>query len=135
MECIRISGSSGNDTISGMAGNDTLTGWAGADRFVFNTAPNAASNLDTVSDFSSGTDTLVLAHSAFSSLQAGSLDASSLLSGAGVTTAADANDFLIYNTTTGTLYYDPDGNGATAPTQFATLSGHPALAATDFVIS
>jgi Ca2+-binding RTX toxin-like protein len=58
-----------------------------------------------------------------------------LHSGAGVTAAADANDFLIYNATTGALYYDPDGNGDAAAVQFATLSAGLALTAGNFVVS
>ncbi|MEA5443400.1 hypothetical protein, partial [Cyanobium gracile] len=38
--------------ISGDLGNDTLTGGAMADAFVFATAPNSSSNVDTISNFS-----------------------------------------------------------------------------------
>jgi Ca2+-binding RTX toxin-like protein len=49
--------------------------------------------------------------------------------------ALDANDFLIYNTTTGELYYDRDGNGAAAPLLFALLQGSPdTLGASDFIV-
>ncbi len=42
--------------------------------------------------------------------------------------AGDANDYVLYDTSTGALYYDADGNGAGAKVQFAvidlgTLSG------------
>ena len=58
-----------------------------------------------------------------------------LRTGAGVTTAADASDHLIYNTTTGALYYDRDGSGTTyAPVKFAVLSTHPVISAADFAI-
>ena len=42
-----INGFGGNDVIYGGAGNDTLTGGAGNDYFVFNTALNASTNVDT----------------------------------------------------------------------------------------
>ena len=46
-------GGDGNDTLYGEAGTDTLNGGAGADTFVFESA-SAFSNVDTVSDFTTG---------------------------------------------------------------------------------
>lgn len=46
-------GADGNDTLYGEAGTDTLNGGAGADTFVFESA-SAFSNVDTVSDFTTG---------------------------------------------------------------------------------
>jgi Ca2+-binding RTX toxin-like protein len=51
------------------------------------------------------------------------------------TSAADANDFLVYDQSTGSPYYDPDGSGATAKTLFAVLEGGPALGASDFLVT
>jgi hypothetical protein len=49
--------------------------------------------------------------------------------------AADANDYLLYDTATGNLYYDADGNGAGARIWFATLSGAAGTVdATDFTL-
>ena len=51
--------------------------------------------------------------------------------GAGITQAADADDFLIYNTTTGALYYDAGGNASNSasPVQIAVIGVdvHPTL--------
>ena len=66
--------------------------------------------------------------------QDGPLNAGMLRSGAGVTTAADANDYLIHNTTTGAVYYDADGSGAAAAVQILQLVGSPTLTATDFTV-
>jgi hypothetical protein len=54
--------------------------------------------------------------------------------------ALDANDYLLYNSSTGVLSYDADGNGtASAAVAFAKieLNGVPPadLSATDFIIS
>lgn len=130
-----ISGLDGNDTLIGGKGRDTLTGGAGADTFVFDTKPNAASNLDTITDFVSGTDKLALDHAVFTGFATiGAISADSFWSGAGVNTAHDADDRLIYNTSTGVLWYDADGTGSGRAVQVAVLSGHPALAFGDILI-
>ena len=48
--------------------------------------------------------------------------------------ATDANDFILYNTDTGALYYDADGNGAGVQLQIAVLASGLALTAADFVV-
>jgi Ca2+-binding RTX toxin-like protein len=48
--------------------------------------------------------------------------------------AEDSNDYILYNTTTGALLYDSDGNGVGAATQFATLTTKPSITAADFVV-
>jgi Ca2+-binding RTX toxin-like protein len=126
-----IRGNSGANLISGGDGNDILTGAGGIDHFIFNTALNATSNTDTITDFGSD-DKLDLSHLIFSNLGAvGALTTSELVSGAGLTSGQDANDFLVYNTTTGNLYYDADGSGAGASILFAQLgtTTHPSLTA------
>jgi hypothetical protein len=41
---------------------------------------------------------------------------------------------VIYNTTTGQLFYDDDGSGAHAAQLVATLQGTPTLAASDIAV-
>ena len=131
-----LRGTINNDKLSGLAGNDILTGNGGADTFIFTTALSASTNIDTITDFRVADDAIQLENAVFGSLSATGVLASDMLhSGAGVTAAADANDFLIYNATTGALYYDPDGNGDAAAVQFATLGAGLALTAGNFVVS
>jgi Ca2+-binding RTX toxin-like protein len=126
-------GGEGNDTLFGGAGLDTLTGWADQDIFVFDTALNKTTNVDTITDFSVVNDTIWLDKTIFAKLTLGVLTAANFCSGTGV--AGDANDYILYNTTTGALSYDKDGSGASVAIQFATLTGSPdTITAADFVV-
>jgi hypothetical protein len=49
--------------------------------------------------------------------------------------AADSNDYINYETDTGKLFYDADGNGSGAAVLFATLSGAPALSNLDIFVT
>ncbi len=124
-----IEGRSGNDTIDGGLGSDTLIGGAGADRFFFSTKP-AANNIDTISDFEVGIDKLVLSAKIFAKLK-GITDFTPYFA---ISTAADANDFLIYDPATGRLSYDADGSGKGKATEIAILVGAAGLVATDLTM-
>ena len=66
----------------------------------------------------------------------GTLGTNLFWSGAGVTSAHDADDRLVYDTTTGTLYYDPDGLGGAAAIALATFgTAKPILTAGDFILA
>ena len=112
----------GNDTLIGGLGNDTMNGGAGQDVFVFDTALNALTNKDTILGFNVVDDQIQLDATIFSAIGA-TLDANEFRSGAGITTAATVDQHIIFNSTTGALYYDADGVGVQAATQFATLTG------------
>lgn len=131
----RLAGGAGNDALYGGLGKDVLTGGAGADKFVFDTAPDSALNLDKVTDFVSGTDKLVFDKTVFAAFTAtGGIGAEAFYAGAGVNAAHDASDRFLYNTTTGVLRYDADGTGASKAVQVAVLAGHPDLAFGDILI-
>ena len=49
--------------------------------------------------------------------------------------AQDATVRLIYNTSSGALYYDADGTGALAAVQVAALTGNPLLQAGDIQVN
>jgi Ca2+-binding RTX toxin-like protein len=119
----------GNDTLNGRAGRDTLTGGPGEDTFAFSTTL-AATNIDTIMDFTVGVDAVQLSNSIFKGLPAGALSAAAFFRGA---QAHDTNDRIIYNAT-GALLYDPDGTGPQAAMQFATVRNAPALTSADFFI-
>jgi Ca2+-binding RTX toxin-like protein len=124
-------GNDGNNAINGGAGNDVLRGMGGSDTFFFSTALNAASNVDTIEDFSVRADTIRLENSIFTGLSAGVLAANAFHIGAA---AADAFDRIVYNSTTGALSFDVDGTGGTAAIRFATLDAGLALTNADFAV-
>ncbi len=126
-----LNGDLGNDTLNGDLGNDVLTGGAGQDSFQLTTA----GNVDRITDFSVVDDTIQLENALFTQFTAtGTLAAGMFRSGTGITAAADANDYLIYNSTDGKLYYDQDANGAGAAVQIALIGNLAALTAVDFVV-
>ena len=131
----QLYGAGGSDTLAGGLGNDTLNGGAGLDVFLFDTALGA-SNVDQVQDFVVVDDTLALENAVFTALAStGTLGAGLLRAGAGVTNAADGNDFILYNSSTGALFYDADGSGTgSTPVQFATLGTGLGLTVVDFVV-
>lgn len=137
-----ILGGDGNDVLIGGLGADVLTGGAGADRFIFDVQPITTtlsrfrlvqtSNADTITDFDVFNDTMVFARSVYSALGVGStLAADAFAIGTAATTATQR---LIYNSATGGLFYDADGNAAGAAQQVATLSTNLALTVDDFLI-
>ncbi len=133
-----LTGTSGDDVIIGLGGKDTLTGGTGADQFVFNTAVTQTSAVATIMDFSHAQgDKIDLDHTIFTALTqvgVGAALASSDFYASGNGTAHLATDHVLYNTTTGALYYDADGTGKAAPVQIAVLNQHPALTASDFML-
>ncbi len=127
----RLDGAAGNDTLNGGTGNDSLKGAAGSDKFLFDTALNAGSNVDQIVGFSVADDTIVLDQTIFSQLGTGMLSAGAFVAG---TSAQDADDRIIYDSATGRVYYDADGNGSGAAVQFAQVAAGLALTNADFQI-
>jgi hypothetical protein len=125
-----ISGGNANDILDGGLGADTLIGHGGSDGFLFDTALGGG-NVDTIGDFQPNIDHLLLDNNIFTAINEGSLDPSQFVVG---TSAQDANDRILYDATTGNLYYDADGNGAGAAVLFATLQGHPTIIASDIIV-
>jgi Ca2+-binding RTX toxin-like protein len=127
-----IRGNLGNNLLNGREGNDELTGLQGQDLFVFNTALDAAHNVDTITDFNVADDTILLDDTIFSSnLGVGNISAGELVIGSA---ALDANDRIIYDSNTGALSYDADGAGGNAAVQFAELPTGLALTYLDFLV-
>ncbi|MEO7851077.1 MAG: VCBS domain-containing protein [Rubrivivax sp.] len=108
----------GNDTLVGGGGNDILTGGLGSDTFVFDTALNASTNVDTIKDFqANATDLIWLSKAIFSGISTVASSGGSVLQASefaavasGGATASVGNDVrVIYDINTGSLYYDANG--------------------------
>jgi len=96
-------------------------------------------NVDTILDFNDvNGDVIMLSSGIFTALSKGVTDVE-IYSGKGVTAATTVDQHLIYNSTTGNLYYDADGVGGKGAILFATIdlngqaANHPdTLTAADF---
>jgi Ca2+-binding RTX toxin-like protein len=127
-----FSAGAGNDRVAGGDGNDSLTGGADADTFVFDTALNAVTNVDVISDFVAGFDRIELSRTIFDQLSAGDpLPAGEFVAG---TAAADGDDHIIYDDATGRLWYDADGSGGGAQVLFARVAAGTGLSNLDFLV-
>lgn len=139
-----LRGGSGNDTLRGDAGYDTLYADAGkdlliggteADEFVLKLNNSGLADRDTIQDFSRAQgDKIALQHISGAKFDDSNI-AENFRSGSNVK-ALDANDFVLYNTTTGILSYDPDGNGSKAAIALAVIgtTTHPTLIASDLYV-
>lgn len=126
-----LDGSSGNDILDGGRGSDSLIGGSGNDRFVYSTQFDGT--FDSISDFFVPADTVVLDNDVFTALSLGTLAAGALRIAA-ANVAADADDRIIYNSTTGMLYYDSDGVGGMSSQVFARIPFNATITAADFVV-
>ena len=71
----------------------------------------------------------------FRALDRGKLDADAFFSGKGVKAGADDEDRVVYDTKSGSLYYDKDGLGGAKAIKFAILDGSPDnVGSSDFLV-
>jgi Ca2+-binding RTX toxin-like protein len=140
-----IRGGSGADILVGGAGNDALyggtkaTGDKAADTFVFNSTLNGSTNVDTIYGFEANAlDKIALDPAVFAAVfgnGTSGLDSGEFRANTGGN-AVDANDYILYDSATGNLFYDADGSGAGAKVQFGALVGLiGALDSSDFTTS
>lgn len=114
----KLFGRAGDDILMGGRGNDMLTGGGGRDTFQM----VIQGGVDKLMDFASGSDKIQL-------LFHGSVSENMFVLG---TAAKDADDRVIYDQTTGYLYYDADGTGEGAAALFAVNVRKSAMSYSDF---
>lgn len=128
-------GLGGHDRLDGGFGKDVLEGGAGKDQFIFS-SKLSINNVDTIKDFDVPQDIIGLDNAVFAALSGAEgtqISSAQFYTGAA---AHDASDRIIYNASTGALYYDADGNaaGGVAAIKFAVLVNKAAVTSLDFLI-
>ncbi len=144
-----IIGNSLNDILNGGRGNDTLTGGTGNDSFLFKASAALTGGLtvaallgkDTIADFTIGQDKIALSKSTFTQITTavGGLTAADFATFAddAAILSSTSSAAILYSTSTGNIFYNQDGVSAgvgTSGGNFATVTGNPLLAATDFSV-
>jgi Ca2+-binding RTX toxin-like protein len=130
-----LNGGLHNDVLSGGTGTDSLTGGGASDEFIFDQPTGL--HADAVTDFQSSDDRIVLDGAGLAATgPTGTFTGADprFWAAAGATSGHDADDRVVYDTATGNLYYDADGDGASVAQRIATLQGAPTLAAADISV-
>ncbi|WP_198411814.1 calcium-binding protein [Microvirga flavescens] len=133
-----LDGQGGDDRLFGYGGNDVLTGGAGKDTFVFSIKPDKKTNVDKVTDFKVVDDSIWLENAVFKALgKTGSekkpakLKKDMFYIGKA---AHDASDRIIYDKSSGALYYDADGTGAQEQVKIAQFKKGLKMTNADFFV-
>ncbi|MGQ0671819.1 MAG: calcium-binding protein [Hyphomicrobium sp.] len=132
-----INGGGGADQLYGNDGLDVLTGGSEADQFIFRfidvgTFSSFSEGADQITDFVSGTDRIVLTGDFDYQSDGTALAAANYFVVGSGTQGAD--DFIVYNRSTGQLFYDSNANGAGSGDLICTIGAGRTLLASDIII-
>ncbi|MBD2519688.1 calcium-binding protein [Nostoc sp. FACHB-973] len=134
-------GGTGSDLLTGGQGNDVLTGGQNGDIFSFSGVSRFGDlGIDTITDFTKGSDKIQLSLRLFRSLTLSNGIAANEFATITADTstesslAGSSSAFIVYNTSTGSLFYNSDGAvaGLGSGGQFAVLNTKPLLDNSDF---
>jgi Ca2+-binding RTX toxin-like protein len=130
-----LKGGNGEDDLRGGLGNDILYGGAGSDTFTFDTLLNAFTNLDTIKDFETGVDKIMLDAQVFKAFSGQIEIVSSQITIMDFEYQLSGNGYLTYVRSNDTLYYDHDGVGSgDLAFDKIELAGASAPSASDFEV-
>lgn len=111
-----VDGGAGDDYLAGGSSADTLTGGEGKDTFILGSDRGLGiqNGVDTITDFNVTDDSFRLISADFTAFigVTGAVASNNFVAGADKTTASDADDYIIYNSTNGNVFYDADGSGS-----------------------
>ncbi|BCU14698.1 beta strand repeat-containing protein [Microcystis aeruginosa] len=133
----QLTGQDGNDSLIGGFGDDLLTGGNGSDNFIFN---SSTLGIDAISDFTPGSDKIVLSKAIFTALQSsignGFSQPAEFASVDDDDLVATSSAFIVYSTGSGSIYYNQNGSaaGLGSGSEFANLLTVPTLMAADFTL-
>jgi Ca2+-binding RTX toxin-like protein len=135
-----IDGGAGDDNLAGGSSADTLTGGEGKDTFILGSDRGLGiqNGVDTISDFNSADDSFRLISADFTAFigMIGALASNNFVAGADKTIASDADDYIIYNSSNGNVFYDADGSdSAYTPVLIADVTEGLALTHSHFTVS
>lgn len=124
-----LTGDGNANFLNGMAGADTLVGGGGNDGFVFTATTHG---VDTIEDFNVADDTILFDNTSFTALGAeGTLAEAAFIIGIAAENVADR---IIYDFSSGALYYDSDGVGGADAIQVAIMGAGLLLTYNDFLV-
>ncbi|MCB1497224.1 MAG: hypothetical protein KDJ86_15650 [Bauldia sp.] len=126
----RLKGGADNDRLDGGSESDVLSGGGGSNQFVFSTGLSAK-NIDRITDFKVGFDSLELSHKVFGALPVGALPESEFHKGA---KAQTSDQHVIYDAKQGLLVYDQNGSAKGGDQVFARLDKNLDLGHSDFLV-
>ncbi len=140
-----IIGGEGNDELFAEGGKDLLTGGLGDDDFWIDIDLVSKSTVTIVTDFNKlGTDSILLFTN--DTLYVSDIfddygtfyhevTASEFYAGSGFKNTNTTGQYYVYDTKTGTLYYDEDSFGGVAAVAICILTGNPTLSASDITVT
>jgi Ca2+-binding RTX toxin-like protein len=135
-----VNGGDGDDYLAGGSSADTLTGGEGKDTFMLGSDRGLGiqNGVDTITDFNLTDDSFRLISADFTAFigMAGTLASNNFVAGADKTTATDADDYIIYNSSNGNVFYDADGSGSSySSVLIADITDGLALTHSHFIVS